>query len=132
MSQITRRTSTNNTEPSGRTAKRIISVIFIVAEMILAFRLIFKLLGANPESGFVKFIYFITQGFVGIFAGIFSEATTTGAETQSVFEPGTLIAMIIVALLAWIVMKLMTRNSRNSTISSETTMEDNPEKQEER
>lgn len=127
MEQMTRKTNTSSNEPAGRTAKLIVGVIFSVIEMILAFRLIFKLLGANPDSGFVKFIYFITQGFVGIFAGIFSNATTSGVETQSVFEPGTLIAMVVVALIAWVVMKLMTRSSRNRMISSETTMDDNPE-----
>jgi len=128
MAQITKRTNSSNTEPAGRTARRIVGVIFSVFEMILAFRFVFKLFGANPKSGFVKFIYDITQWFVGIFAGIFSSDTTAGAETKGVFEPGTLIAIIIVALIGWIIMKLMTRSSSNTMQSSETTLDDNQEK----
>lgn len=123
MEEMTRQTSTSNTEPGSRTARRVVGVIFGIIEIILAFRFFFKLLGANPDNGFVKIIYDITQGFVGIFAGIFSKATTTGAETTSIFEPGTLIAILVVAIIGWIIMKLLTRSTRNSTTSSETTEE---------
>ncbi|HEX7259673.1 MAG TPA: YggT family protein [Candidatus Saccharimonadia bacterium] len=76
-------------------------------EGLLAFRLIFKLLGANPASGFVTFIYSVTEPFVAPFYGIFGQVTTTGAETVAVFEPATLIAMLIYALVAWLVVRLI-------------------------
>lgn len=123
MEQMTRQTNTSSTEPGSRTARRVVGVIFSVVEIILAFRFIFKLLGANPGNGFVKLIYDITQGFVGLFAGIFSKSTTTGAETTSIFEPGTLIAILVVAIVGWIIMKVLTRSSNNNTTSSETTEE---------
>lgn len=123
MEQTTRQTSTSNTEPGSRTARRVVGVIFSIIEIILAFRFFFKLLGANPDNGFVKVIYDITQGFVGLFAGIFSKATTSGSETTSIFEPGTLIAILIVAIVGWIIMKLLTRSSNNNTSSSVTTEE---------
>lgn len=123
MEQMTRQTNTNSTEPGSHTAKRVVGVIFGIAEIILAFRFIFKLLGAEPSNGFVKVIYDITKPFVDIFAGIFSKSTTTGAETTSVFEPGTLIAILVVAIVGWIIMKLLTRRSSNNTSSSVTTEE---------
>ena len=88
-------------------AQAFIGTIFGLMEAILAFRFIFKLFGANPQSGFVKGIYSATQFFVGIFQGIFSQGTTQGVETTAVFEPGTLIAMIILAIIAWVVLKLV-------------------------
>jgi len=41
--------------------KRIINSIFGFIEVILAFRLIFKLFGANQENEFVKIIYETTE-----------------------------------------------------------------------
>ena len=37
---------------------------------VMAFRLVFKLLGANPENAFVCGIYAFTQPIVGVFEGI--------------------------------------------------------------
>lgn len=108
MEQMTRQTEMRNTEPENHSAKRIVGVIFAIIEVILAFRLIFKGLGANPANVFVRGIYGITQFLVGIFEGIFSRVTTSGAETTAVFEPATLIAMVVIALIAWGVLKLMT------------------------
>ena len=99
-----RRSEINETKQESHTARNIVVVIFSIIEVILAFRLIFKLLGANPDNVFVNGIYSITQFIVDIFAGIFPKASDSGM----VFEPGTLIAIVIVALLAWIVTKLMT------------------------
>jgi heme/copper-type cytochrome/quinol oxidase subunit 4 len=108
MDQMTKQTETRNTEPENHTAKRIVGVVFAVVEVILAFRLVFKGLGANPTNGFVRGIYGVTQPLVGIFEGIFSRGTTSGAETTAVLEPATLIVMVVIALIAWGVLKLMT------------------------
>jgi len=45
------------------TAGRIIYYILGIIEVLLTFRFIFKLLGANPNSGFVSLIYSISQVF---------------------------------------------------------------------
>jgi flagellar biogenesis protein FliO len=114
MEQMNTQTETRNTEQGGQTAKRIVGVIFGAIEVILAFRFIFKAFGANSQNAFVKAIYSVTQFFVGIFEGIFSKVTTVGAETRAIFEPATLIAMIIVALIAWAVMRLLAPSVGNS------------------
>lgn len=106
---------TRNTTLEGGMAKKIVIVVFSFIEVILGFRFVFKLMGANPTNVFVKGLYAFTQFFVGIFEGIFSKATTTGAETEAIFEPATLIAIIVVALIAWGVMKLMSERT-SSTI----------------
>jgi hypothetical protein len=87
--------------------KRIVYYILGVIEVLLAFRLIFKLLGANPASGFVSGIYTLSNIFLSPFAGIFRTASTRGVETQSVLEPATIVAMIVYAVIAWGIVKLI-------------------------
>ncbi len=77
-----------------------------VLEVLLAFRLLFKLLGANPDSGFVSFIYSVTNVFLAPFSGIFHTATSQGVETTSVLEPATLIAIVVYGILGWGIAKL--------------------------
>ena len=108
MEQMTRKTEKLNSRQESHSAQRIVGTIFGVVEIVLAFRLIFKLLGANPNNIFVKAIYSVTKGFVGIFEGIFSRVATKGVETTAIFEPATLIAMVVVAIIAWVVLRLIT------------------------
>lgn len=121
MEQINKKTEVVETKNESRVSQSVVGAIFGVIEIVLAFRLIFKLFGANPDNGFVRGIYSITQFFVGIFEGIFPKATTSGAVTTAAFEPGTLIAIIIVALLAWLVIKLMKPHSRDKQEKTDTT-----------
>lgn len=115
MEDRTNRVRKTSSTDNNHLPQRITAIIFIIIEVILAFRLVLKLLGANAESAFVRFIYGVSQVFVAPFQGIFSEASTEGLETTSVFEPGTLIAMIVVAIIAWIVMKLIRNNNSHRT-----------------
>lgn len=87
--------------------KKIVYYILGVLEVLFAFRLLFKLLGANPGSIFVSFIYTVSQAFMAPFAGIFRPSVTSGVETQSVLEPATIIAMIVYALIAWGIAKMI-------------------------
>lgn len=89
------------------TARRVVYYILGILEVLLAFRLIFKLLGANPNSGFVSLIYSISQVFLVPFTAIFRSAETQGIETKAVLEPSTIIAMIAYALIAWGIVKLI-------------------------
>ena len=99
--------------------KNIVYYILGVLEVLLAFRLVFKLLGANPQSPFVSFIYSVSQAFLSPFTGIFRSAVTKGIEAQSVLEPTTIIAMIVYAILAWGIVKLIeiSRPQQTSKIS---------------
>ncbi|MCM1567695.1 MAG: YggT family protein [Dehalobacter sp. 4CP] len=89
------------------TARRIVYYILGILEILLAFRLVFKILGANPNSGFVSFIYSLSQVFLVPFTAIFRSAATQGIETNAVLEPSTVIAMIVYALVAWGIVKLI-------------------------
>ena len=69
-----------------------------VLEVILALRLLFRLLGANQDNGFITFLYGLSHIFVGAFNGIFNDQTIG---SRGVFEVSTLIAMLVYALIAW-------------------------------
>lgn len=87
--------------------KRIVYYILGVIEVLLAFRLVFKLLGANPTSAFVSFIYTLSNIFMAPFTGIFRSATTRGVETQAVLEPAIIVAIIVYAVIAWGIAKFI-------------------------
>lgn len=100
-------------EKESLVVKKAIYYILGLLEVDLAFRLVFKLLGANPASGFVSFIYTTTQIFLAPFNAIFRSAETQGIETSAVLEPSVIIAMIVYALIAWGIVKLITIRGRN-------------------
>ncbi|WP_422484290.1 hypothetical protein [Gudongella sp. DL1XJH-153] len=102
------------TESAGNIkAKRIIYYILGILEILFAFRLVLKVLGANPGSPFVSIIYSITNLFLAPFYGIFRIAVSEGIETQSVLEPALIIAMLAYAALAWSIAKLVDIMSNN-------------------
>lgn len=74
-----------------------------VIEVILAFRVILKLLGANTFSAFANFIYIISGPFALPFAGILG--TTTSSDV--VLEWSTLIAMVVYLVLAYGAIELL-------------------------
>ena len=90
----------------------IIYFIFGVIEILLIFRLVFKLSGANPGSSFVNSIYSMTQLCIMPFFGIFPQATGQGVTTTAVLEPATLVAIIVYAVLAWGLAQLVVILSR--------------------
>jgi type IV secretory pathway VirB3-like protein len=125
--QMIKETETHKIRQNSNVAQRIIYTISSVILAVLAFRFIFRLFGANPDNGFVRVVYALTKPFVGIFEGIFSTATINGAETTVVFEPATLIAMVVIALVFWVVLKLITPSRGNRFESTEYTKYDKSE-----
>jgi len=100
-------TETKRVATNIQTIKYLIYFLLGTLEILLAFRLIFKLAGANLSSGFVNFIYNLTGVFILPFEGIFRRGIAQGVETTSILEPSTLIAMIVYAVLAWGIAKLV-------------------------
>ncbi len=76
---------------------QIIWYILGVIEVLLAFRIVLKLLGANIQSGFTSFIYGISNPLALPFAGILG---ITGV-SEMVLEWSTLIAMAVYAVVAY-------------------------------
>ena len=81
---------------------RVTYFVLGVLEVILGLRLLFRLLGANTDNGFITFLYSLSHIFVVGFNGIFNDQ----ALGRSVFEVSTLIAMLVYALIAWGIVSL--------------------------
>lgn len=111
-------TETQSERSESHPARRIVGVLFGAVEIILGLRLIMKLLGANAENELVKILYSVTGFFVSLFEGIFSRITINEA-SGAVFEPATLLAMVVIALLAWVVLKLMTPRAGRHVVKTE-------------
>jgi len=86
--------------------RRIAAVVWTICgfvEIVVALRVLFKLLAANAGNGFVKFIYDLSGVFVDPFQGMVNNVTSG----SSILEINSLIAMLIFALIAWGVLKLV-------------------------
>lgn len=92
---------------SYQTIEYLIYFLFGVLEILLIFRLILRLAGANSFSTFVNLIYGLTGVFIVPFQGIFQQATTRGVVTTAVFEPATIVAIVVYAVLAVGIVKLI-------------------------
>jgi hypothetical protein len=84
----------------------ITSILYMVIgfiEVLVGLRFVFRLLGANPASSFVNWVYDWSTPLVAPFAGIFGQSATvagTGVATQSVFDWTALIALVVYGLIA--------------------------------
>jgi len=73
-----------------------------VIEVLLAFRIVLKLLGASTFSTFTNFVYAVSGAFALPFSGILQTSGTSGM----VLEWSTLIAMAVYAIVAYGVVAL--------------------------
>ncbi len=80
-------------------------------EIILLFRFVLKLLGANPAAGFTSFIYNLTYVFAAPFISVFRVTYVQG----SVFEWTTLLAMLVYWVIAVGIIKLLVMGKSVST-----------------
>jgi hypothetical protein len=85
--------------------QRIVYYVTGVIVALLAFRIVLLLLAANQGSPFVDFIYGISGFFAWPFYGIFSYQPTYG---QSTFEISSIVAILVYALVAMAIAKLLT------------------------
>ena len=90
---------------------QIVWYLFGLLEILLAFRFILKLMGANPAAGFSNFIYTITWPFTMPFATVFSKTTTQ----NSIFEWTTLLAMLVYWMIAYAIVRLFLISKTVST-----------------
>lgn len=76
---------------------QVIYYILGIVEVLLAFRFVLKLLGANPSTGFVSFIYSVSGLFVAPFTAVFPISSEGG----SILEWSVILAGIVYAVIAW-------------------------------
>lgn len=108
--QKTRKVDTEVSGDGRTTAANVVWYVVGFIEVLLVFRFVLKLLGANPASGFVDFIYAVSGVLTAPFDNIFGVTSSTTGTVQSVFEPSILVAMAVYALIGWGIVKLMNLN----------------------
>lgn len=84
-------------------ATQLVWLFFGLLEGLLVLRLFLKLIGANAENSFANLLYSVTNLFLVPFAGL----TATPAAGGMVLELSTLIAIVVYALVAWLVERLV-------------------------
>jgi YggT family protein len=86
---------------------RIVNVVYFlfgILEFLLVVRVILHLVGANAENTFAIFIDGVSYPFVALFASLLQNPILGGA---SVLEVTTLIAMLVWAIVAWLMGRLV-------------------------
>ncbi|MET0779585.1 MAG: YggT family protein [Candidatus Saccharimonadales bacterium] len=89
----------------------VISIVFGAIDLVIGLRFVFQLIGANVSSAFVSWIYNVSSPLVAPFTGIFGDISKpiAGAIPHSVFEPATLIALLVYGLIGGVVLRVVTR-----------------------
>lgn len=101
------RTTAHEQGSEGRvTTFKVTQLIWLLLgllEGVLALRFIFKLIGVNAANSFASLLYKVTDFFVAPFASL----TGAPAAGSMVLEISTLIAMIIYALIGWVLIRIV-------------------------
>jgi hypothetical protein len=90
---------------------QVVWYILGLIEILLAFRFVLKLLGANPNAGFSDLIYTVTYVFAAPFLNVFHITLVAG----SVVEWTTLLSMFVYWIVALGIIKLFLMSKTVST-----------------
>ena len=112
--------NSSTTKPLFR-GTQIIWYILGIIEVLLAFRFVFKLLGANPAAGFSSFIYGVTYVFATPFLSVFRSSRIVDS---SLFEWTTLLAMFVYWVIAMGIIKLFSMGRTVSTSEAATKLDE--------
>lgn len=82
---------------------QLVWLIFGILEALIALRIGLKLIAANPASLIVAMVY----GFTDLFLFPFQGMTITPAFNGMVLEISSLIAMVVYALIAWAIERII-------------------------
>jgi hypothetical protein len=91
LESVVRRVPTYNVR-----ATRIVRYVMVTAEVLIGIRFMLELLGASTDAAFVALVYSLTVLLVAPFQGAFAP----GHHGALVFEPASLVALVIYPLLA--------------------------------
>lgn len=78
-------------------------LLFGILEAMIGFRIALKLIGANPANWFTAFVYQLTDIFLWPFQSIIANPSVQGL----VLEISSFIAMLVYALVGWVVVRLI-------------------------
>lgn len=88
------------------TLARVTQIVWLITgiiEALIGIRFVLKMIAANPQAGFAQFIYGMSAPFLVPFTNLTANPAVGGA----VMEISSLIAMLIYALLAWGIVKIV-------------------------
>jgi hypothetical protein len=85
------------------TSINVIYLALAVTEGLIAIRFGLKLLAANPQAGFARFIDGVTAPLVAPFVGLLGNPSSSGGNQ---FEVTSLAAMAVYALAAWLLTRI--------------------------
>jgi len=88
----------------GWRAVQLVYLVFGVIDGLLILRLVLKLLGANPHAAFAAWVY----NFTDFFNAPFHNLLPTIGNEQSQLEMSVVIAILVYALIAWALARLVT------------------------
>lgn len=98
-----------------------INFIFGIIELIIASRIIFRLLGANPSTPFVVWTYQISGSLIYPFHGIFPSPVLSSGY---ILEIPAIVALLVYAVIAYLITQVIwfasIRSTRRSTSTGET------------
>lgn len=94
-------------------AGRAVSLIGGIIMALLAIRFLLALLGANAGNAFANFIYDVSHPFVQPFFGLFNYEPSF---SRSHFELATLVAIVVYALVTYLLVKLVTIGSHRDEV----------------
>jgi uncharacterized protein YggT (Ycf19 family) len=84
-------------------ASQILYLLLGIIETLIIIRVVLKLLAANSGVDFVRFAYGVSAPLMAPFQGIFP----TPVSHNSVLELSSLVAMVVYALVAWGIVRIV-------------------------
>ncbi len=93
----------------------IIYVLLGIVIALIVLRVILKALAANSGAAFTDFVYNVTGPLVAPFQGIFGTPHTSNG---SVFELSSVVAIVVYAIIAWVVVRLISLAGRRRTTTT--------------
>ncbi len=83
--------------------EQFIWLMFGILEALIGLRFFLKLIAANPASPFARLVYDFTDLFMWPFASL----TISPSVGEMVLETSAIIAMIVYAMLAWVLVSIV-------------------------
>lgn len=104
LEQKTRGIAADNQNSAVTRLVHIVYYLFSVVELVLIVRVILHVFGANSDNGFARLIDVVSSPFVALFATLLDNPTLG---TTAVLEITTLIAILVWAIVAWLIARLV-------------------------
>ena len=110
-------TTTVDAGPTGTTmAKRLVTLVFGILQVMIVLRIVLLLLAANQDNGIVALVLGVTDPFVEPFRGIFDLDQVRG-RSGSIFDLGALVALVGWTLIEALVLAIVgITDRRTSTV----------------